>query len=412
MKASFTDAELAAACRAYRDHGTYEKAAFALGISQTAVSHKIAVAKHRGLTADSPVRDPLEKAREENSRLKAELRQVHRQNDSAEEIRKEIFRLKEIPYEPPGWLDKPIAATKDIPGIPMMLWSDWHAGETVRKGEVGGLNVFGKKIFDERVRVLVERCLHLVRLRMPKGKPGAVVCLGGDLMTGGIHQELLETNDEYVLETVRHLKSVLLTALTAIAEELGPVYVPCVVGNHGRNTVKPRAKGIVYTSYEWSIYTDLEDRLKNDKRFRFTVADETDVLFSVQGHRFLLTHGDRLGTKGGDGIIGSLGPIVRGEFKVRNSESKVGRDFDTILMGHWHEYHTAHGRIVNNCLKGYDEFARTVLRANPAPASQALWFVHRKYGIHSHQEVFVQDPSVFTARGQKPTGKWVEVFAK
>jgi hypothetical protein len=38
-----------------------------------------------------------------------------------------------------------------------------------------------------------------------------------------------------------------------------------------------------------------------------------DVHYRVYGVRFLLNHGDMLGVKGGDGIIGAIGPIMRGE---------------------------------------------------------------------------------------------------
>jgi predicted phosphodiesterase len=411
MKNRTTDAEIVQTLRAVRDTGSSRAAARELQIHSTTVDKRIHFAKERGLTADSPIRDPLEKLKTENARLKLEINSIHRHNETAEEIRREIYKLKEVDPEPPEWL---ISDAKiEGPGTPMMLWSDWHFGETVHKKEVGGLNEFNSTIAEQRVKLLVERSIGLVRHHMPDGVPGVVVCLGGDMMTGEIHQELADTNDKYVLETVRQLKSVLVGALTEIADAFGNVYVPCVVGNHGRATLKPRMKGVVQTSYEWNIYTDLEDRLAHDKRIKFTIPGETDILFAVHGHRFLLTHGDRLGVKGGDGIIGALGPIKRGEFKVRNSEAQIGRDFDTLLMGHWHQYLSTRGLIVNNCLKGYDEFARLALRAPATPASQALWFCHRKYGINAQMEVYVQELDAFRSRRRKSRkNEWVEVFNK
>jgi hypothetical protein len=38
-----------------------------------------------------------------------------------------------------------------------------------------------------------------------------------------------------------------------------------------------------------------------------------DVHYRVYALRFLFNHGDTLGVKGGDGIIGAIGPIMRGE---------------------------------------------------------------------------------------------------
>lgn len=406
-----TDAELIYRLQVIKLKGSIVKAAPELGISERALAGNVAEAKARKLTAETKLHDPLAEARNENKRLKAQIATINKHNDTAEEIRRVIYNLREIAIEQPDWLFDD--AGVDGPGTPMTLWSDWHAGEVVKRDEVGGLNEFNSDIFEQRVKTLCERTIGLVHHHMPDGVPGIVICLGGDMMTGDIHQELADTNDEYVLQTVRRLKSTLATALVKMADEFGHVFVPCVVGNHGRNTLKPRMKGVVHTSYEWNIYTDLEDRLRDDDRIKFAIPDETDILFAVHGHRFLLTHGDRLGVKGGDGIIGALGPIKRGEFKIRNSEAQIGRDFDTLLMGHWHQYLSTRGLIVNNCLKGYDEFARLALRAPATPASQALWFCHRKWGVNAQLEVYVQDIAAFQGKRKKRAkAPWIEVFNK
>ena len=164
------------------------------------------------------------------------------------------------------------------------------------------------------------------------------------------------------------------------------------MGNHGRATIKPRAKNRVYTSYEWNLYCHLERFFKGDKRFLFQVPSEADAYFKVYNHRFLLTHGDSLGVKGGDGIIGAIGPIARGTVKVGRSEAQIGRDFDTLLMGHWHTYvprSDAIHAIVNGSLIGYNEYARLMLRVPYSRPSQALWFVHPFYGITSQWPVWL-----------------------
>jgi hypothetical protein len=115
-----------------------------------------------------------------------------------------------------------------------------------------------------------------------------------------------------------------------------------------------------------------------------------DCAFNIFGHRYLLTHGDSLGTKGGDGIIGALGPIMRGTLKTHRSEAQIGRDFDTLLIGHWHQYITLPGLIVNNSLKGYDEYAHLVLRAPYSRPSQALWFTHPEHGLTAHWQVYLE----------------------
>jgi predicted phosphodiesterase len=191
------------------------------------------------------------------------------------------------------------------------------------------------------------------------------------------------------------VQEVLEAALRLLADEFGKVFVPCVVGNHGRNSIKPRAKGRVFENYEWNLYCQLERTFRGDKRFLFQVPGETDAYFTVAGHRFLLTHGDCLGVKGGDGIIGALGPIARGAVKVGRSEAQIGRDFDTLLMGHWHTYiprGDAAPVIVNGTLKGYDEYVCNTLNLPPSRAVQSLFFVHEKHGSTAQWPVYLQAP--------------------
>ena len=402
-----TDTDLIARLRAVEECETRAEAASKIGVSLRVLQANLAEAKSRGLSANTIIRDPVEKLKLENRQLKQQLGEVQRDNDTAASIREAIYGLSAQSPEPPLWLNKNLPANS--PGIPMMIWSDWHWGETVRPEEVGGINEFNSKIAAKRLQRLVENASHLILPHIKGKAEGIVICLGGDMITGEIHEELRDTNDAYVQESLLDLQEKLIAALTYMADTFGKVFVPCVVGNHGRMTHKPRMKGRVYSSFEWNLYNQLElyFRARRDKRVQFFIPDQTDAYFKVNGHRFLLTHGDSMGVRGGDGIIGAIGPIMRGSFKVGRSEAQIGRNFDTILMGHWHQYISTRGLIVNNCLKGYDEFARIGLRAPATPASQALWFVHKKWGINTQMEVFVQDPIT-----PPKANAWVEVFSE
>jgi len=111
-------------------------------------------------------------------------------------------------------------------------------------------------------------------------------------------------------------------------------------GNHGRGTLKPRAKNRVPRRPGVEhLLPRLADVFPVVIRGScFMCRSEADAFFKVFDHRFLLTHGDSLGVKGGDGLIGALGPIARGTLKIGKQAARIGRDFDTLLMGHWHAY--------------------------------------------------------------------------
>ena len=392
-----TDDQLIAFLRVLAEHdGVVSHAADAMGISASAARRWVKLAKTRGLTgkeltAEAKLRIALANA---NRDLKA----AQREADTAERIRTEIYNLAARTPEPPKWL---VPATKQhgSRGVPCTIWSDWHYGEVVRPEEIGGVNEFNADVAAARITRLVDTTIDLCFNHMgvaTKNYPGIVVMLGGDMLSGDIHEELFATHDRTTQQCINDLTDLIASALERMADAFGRVFVPCVVGNHGRASRKPRMKGRIFTSHEWNIYCNLERYFKRDDRVRFLIPEETDAYFKVYNHRFLLTHGDSLGVKGGDGIIGAIGPITRGSLKVARSEAQIGRDFDTIVMGHWHQMLWLPGGIVNGALKGYDEYARLAMRAPYSRPSQALWFVHPEHGITARWEVLLDEEKTAT----------------
>lgn len=392
MKAHVTDAEIVEVLRAVDQHGSGRKAATALGLNASTVHSYQVQARVRGLTAETPVLTELDKAKIALAASQRDVRALQRETETAERIRIEIYNLAARTPEPAKWVSKSTGIAGHR-GVPMTLWSDWHFGEVVRPEEVGGLNEFNAEIAAKRIEKLVDTTIDLCRHHMGKGQtdyPGIIVCLGGDMLSGDIHEELFATNDRTTQQCINELTDLLVSALDRLADEFGRVFVPCVVGNHGRASRKPRMKGRVFTSHEWNIYCSLERHFRKDARVTFMIPSETDAYFKVYGQRFLLTHGDSLGVRGGDGIIGAIGPIMRGSLKVGRSEAQIGRDADFIIMGHWHQMLWLPGVIVNGALKGYDEYARLAIRAPYSRPSQALWFVHPEHGITAKWEVFLE----------------------
>ena len=321
-----------------------------------------------------------------------QIKLLTKDNDAAEKIRTEIYGLKALTPAPPAW-PTPANPGKTLSGVPLMIWSDFHWGERVDPSQVGGVNTFNRAVAKIRLRRLVDATLDLTLHHMTNPKyPGIVICLGGDMITGTIHDELAETNDGPVQLSLLELQEQLTAALRVMADKFGKVFVPCVVGNHGRMTMKPRAKNRVHTSYEWNLYCQLELAFKGDPRVQFFIPNETDAYFKVMGHRFLLSHGDSLGVKGGDGIIGVIGPMARGAMKVGRSEAQIGRDFDTLLIGHYHTFvprGDAMPLLANGSLIGYNEYARLILRVPFSRPTQALAFIHKKYGFTAQWPVYL-----------------------
>lgn len=401
-----TDADIVHRLKVLKKAGNLTAAAKELNITRSAMQNVLRHADSRGLTAESPVADDAQKWKTQAQSLQRQLVQQRNEADTAEAIREAIYGLSARSPEPPEWVlrDGKVGSR----GAPLAIYSDWHWGEVVLKEEVGGVNEFNEKIGRARVKRLVDTTIDLCfnhSGRSTAKYPGIVVCLAGDMITGDIHEELRATNDRTPQQAVNDLTDIIAGAIDNLATKFSRIFVPCVVGNHGRATLKPRMKGRVYTSYEWNIYCNLERHFRNSKNVQFLIPGEADAHFSVFGHRYLLTHGDSLGVKGGDGIIGALGPIMRGALKVGRSEAQIGRDFDTLLIGHWHQFQTPAGVICNGSLIGYNEYARLALRARFEPPTQALIFTHPEWGITARWPMYLEKP--LRKDAEKAWTKWL-----
>lgn len=341
---------------------------------------------------------------DEVRRLRQELRKSHRENLDEDAVREILGGIAAAQTEPPAWLRKPAGKKTKTPEVPMTIWSDWHAGETVSLEETNGVNSFDVATLDRRVHALVDKTIDLCREHGPKSYPGIVVNLLGDFVSGGLHPELLKTDELEILPTVLHVRDLLVVALERIADEFGQVYCPCTAGNHGRGTPRPEFKRYVFKNFDWLIFQLLTRHFAGDDRITFDIRPANEVFYRVYGMRFLAMHGDMLGVKGGDGLIGSIGPIMRGEIKTRGVAASAGMSYDVLLMGHYHQMIWLQRAIVAGCLKGWDEYAKNALRAPISEPSQPLWFVHPRYGITSRWEIRVEEPS------EAGDSEWVSVF--
>lgn len=329
-------------------------------------------------------------------KLTTQLKEAVRYDISAESIRNEVFKLADVTANPPDWIIADETNVKTDREMPIAIWSDWHVGEYVDPKQVNGVNEFDLEIAKKRVRRLVESTIHICydHRKNPSYK-GIIINLAGDFISGDIHQELIETNEFSSLPAMMHCFDLMVWALTAMADRFERVFCPCTFGNHGRNTHKPQHKNAAYQNFDWLMYQLLDRHFKNDPRITFYIPTQVDAQYEAYGIRFMLTHGDNLGTSGGDGIIGALGPIMRGDSKTRNANAAMNADYDVILMGHWHQYLEMPGAIgfVNGCLIGYNEYAKNRRFRYQRP-TQTLFFVHTKHGITFRTPVYCDDVAV------------------
>lgn len=342
----------------------------------------------------SPESRRIVQLEDEVRRLRTELKVAHRAALDEEAVREIIGVMAAAPPDPPSWLVRPAKKRKGerTAEVPVCTWSDWHLGEVVSREETNGINAYDIATAERRVRALVTNIISICTRHGPGLYPGIVVNLLGDIVSGGLHPELAKTDAEEVIPAALRASDLLIWAFEQMIAAFGSVYVPCAAGNHGRNTVKPEYKRYVYKNFDWLIYQILVRHFAGRPEIRFDIRESNEVRYRVFGQRYLAMHGDMLGVKGGDGIIGAIGPIMRGEVKTRGQAASSGRDYDVLVIGHWHQELWLPRAIVANALKGFDEYARLALRAIPSEPSQPLWFVHPRRGITSRWNVRVEAP--------------------
>lgn len=344
--------------------------------------------------------------RTENNELKRRIKEAHLGSLNDDAIKEILGGIVAAPAEPPKWLLSTKSTKGSSPEVPITIWSDWHCGESVSLSETNNVNEYSKEIFLQRTKRLCERTIDLCINHGPGRYPGIVINILGDMVSGGLHPELKATDEEEVIPAVLTCRDTLITCLEAMIETFGQVYCPCTSGNHGRATHKPEFKRYVYKNFDWLIYQLLARHFAGRKEIVFDIPDSNEVYYRVFSTRYLAMHGDMMGAKGGDGIIGSIGPISRGEMKVGRQQSVIGRDYDILLCGHWHQTLWLPRVIVNNTIKGWDEYAQKSLRAPPSVPSQSLWFEHPRWGKTMHREVFVEDPDT------EDDVPWVSIFGE
>lgn len=382
---------------AYVAHGHNKaRAARALGVANETVTKRLRKAEELGL-APSVGGDPSGDVkvefslREKIRSLEHTIGQLQKNSLKEDAIREAIIGLNEATEdtEPPEWLVEIDPRHKSGPGVPTLFASDWHWGEIVDPSQINGVNEYNMDIASDRARQMIESTVDICFNHMVEPKyPGMVFILGGDMVTGDIHEELTATNEMEIMPTFVDLHSKLTWCIETLAERFGRVFVPCVTGNHGRNTQKIRSKGRNATSFDWLLYCMLQKKFEGDKRVQFHIPNGPDAHYQIFGRRYLLTHGDQF--RGGDGVIGPLGPIIRGDHRKRTRNNQVGMEYDTLLLGHWHQLIQLNRLIVNGSLKGYDEYANQN-NFPYEPPQQALWFTHPKRGITSSWPVHVSD---------------------
>lgn len=330
-----------------------------------------------------------EKVKEKLNLVKKELKAVTKELKLSKEKLDGIEEFKNnIRGEgTPDWLEyNPSKTTKSIPTL---FCSDEHWGEVVKAEQINGLNEYNTPIARERYNRVVNNYLKVCNEYLPNctDTTKMVLALGGDNVGGDIHEELALTNDmttmQATLDYVDHKAKGIRTLLNNGFKQ---IFIPCVRGNHDRNTHKVHTKNTLETSFAYLVYMFLMRIFEGDKRVVFSVPSGMDCFFKINNTRFLLTHGDCF--KGFGSLTGNA------FYEKKKMYDRVGTGFDNMLIGHFHTYSSINNGeiIVNGTLKGYDEYAFKGGFSYQRPCQ--AFFLTDENGVNIQLPIYADDKKV------------------
>lgn len=371
--------------------GNLNQAAGVLGWPITTLKARMAISVRRKILPSPLINNPNDPLvmKGQIRRLTDALKKAEAEALNHTIIREKILQLNRnvTDTDVPTWMVKP-DTSHSKPGVPTLFISDLHWAEVVDGKQINGVNRYNLEIASQRMERLVDRAVRLCEIVSPNfDYPGIVVPLGGDMLSGNIHDELTATNEVNSMPALLDLFETLASAIKQLRKHFGKVFLPCVTGNHGRDTKKIWGKDRHHTSFDWLLYCFLAKHFADNKNITFLIPDGTDAYYKIYDHAYILSHGDQF--RGGDGVIGPLGPIIRGDHRKRSRNMQINMAYDTMILGHWHQYIQLQRLIVNGSLKGYDEYAYGNNFPYEVP-QQALWLTHPKYHITYRMPVQVE----------------------
>tara|TARA_R110000868_G_scaffold53546_1_gene167926 strand:- start:401 stop:1483 length:1083 start_codon:yes stop_codon:yes gene_type:complete len=270
--------------------------------------------------------------------------------------------------------------------VAVLLLSDLHLEEVVKPETVNGLNEFNPRIAEKRLKTVVDRWLKIVagQYRALSTVDECVVWLGGDLISGYIHDELVESNAMSPIEACVFAERLLEVALRTIVEhgKFKRLTVICSDGNHDRTTHKVRAATRSKNAYSTLVYGHLRGRLSDIKNIAWDIATGQFSYLDILGRKFRFVHGD--GVKYAGGVGGFAIPLNKA---VEKWDKSIKADF--TCLGHLHRWeYSRNGKwLVNGCLPGATPYG---LQFGATEPMQTAMLVTRERGVVDAKPIFAR----------------------
>jgi len=151
------------------------------------------IKKHETRTDNQLMRENLT-LKQQVKKLREQLEASQEDTVSNEKLIRIIRNAAETPSESDlSWLTYKSKGDSSK-SVPVLFLSDLHFDEVVEPSQVEYVNSYNREIAVKRIQTVFNNSLDLLTRKLKNKYAGCIVALGGDLLSGNIHEELAETN--------------------------------------------------------------------------------------------------------------------------------------------------------------------------------------------------------------------------
>ena len=385
--------KLQKAIDAVNKFGSITEASKQLKIPRKTLSSQYNKALDKGYVSGAPMLSP-----EQEIGLDSKLKTVAREKRDLQKKYEELLKLFEDQSGQINTIElfsknidliqhekiKIVSEGKPSESTAIILCSDLHYEETVDPRTVDGLNEYNITIAKERFHKVFQNGLKLIEMCRSKSNiKKLVLWLGGDLISGYIHEELVENNAMSPIEASIDVYKLCVSAIDFLIEagDFNEIVIVTSVGNHSRTTEKIRISTCVENNYEWLIYNFLSSHYEKSDIIKFKLSRGYFNYLDIYDYTVRFHHGNFIRYSGGVGGISI--PINKAI-----AQWNQGKYADLDVFGHWHQRLSSKNFIVNGSIIGYGPYSLSIKAAFEKP-QQSFFLVHPIWGKTVEAPIFV-----------------------
>ena len=252
---------------------------------------------------------------------------------------------------------------------------DVHWGEVVDPRNTGGYG-YNTEVAANRLAYTIDEAIEIAKFH----RLGHLdVILGGDLVSGAIHDDLNRHNEMMVAEQTVSFAETMYGGLETLLSAGITLDVTSVSGNHGRVMMREKGyfKNKQQENYDWISTKMMEAYGKKQKGIDFHIPDTVWAIMEVAGRRFLTMHGDTNRQQNSMGISFYAVEKEMRRLKTMLADGTIPEHQDVISHHRHQMFMVPIGNTMfynNGALKGYDEYGMMGLRP-PEQAQQQMLIV-------------------------------------